>query len=303
MKTTASLRDRALRTVHLGDVSIAELHVTRHASAGRRVPTADDAPLRELIFVVSGELHLRYRGQPLQLRALEWTACDAGHLLLAAAENTCALVMTIPASAEVRTAVHSAGSGVDSVLFACVSSAMKVAHELSGQARAELGNSLIELAALALRAQSAPPRRMPGCGIMRERVKTFVRHRLRKSSLSIDEIARTFNCTKRYLHKVFSEEERSLSQFIWDLRLERCSRDLASPELLDRSIAEIAFGWGFRSTPHFSRVFRRRFGISPSAYRVASLQRCPPAIATPRVGEAHPRLVHVLRAEPQTQAL
>jgi AraC-like DNA-binding protein len=102
---------------------------------------------------------------------------------------------------------------------------------------------------------------------MRERVKAFVRQRLRDSSLSIDDIAQTFNCTKRYLHKVFSEDERSLNQYIWELRLDRCSQDLASAELLDCSITRIAYLWGFRSPTHFSRVFRQRFGVSPSAYR------------------------------------
>ncbi len=106
---------------------------------------------------------------------------------------------------------------------------------------------------------------------MRDRVKTFVRHHLHDSSLSIDDIAQTFNCTKRYLHKVFSEDERSLNQYIWDLRLERCSKDLANAELRERSITEIAFIWGFRSSPHFSRVFRQRYGASPSVYRSAAI--------------------------------
>jgi AraC-like DNA-binding protein len=269
MKKSSSLRARATRTVHIGDVSIAEICVTRRAVAERVDAACDGAPLRELIFVLSGELCLRYRGQPLRLQALQWSACDAGQVLLSAAENTCALVMTVPAGDEVQSNVHSATNGLGSVLFACCQSALKVAGELTSQARDDLGDSLIELSTLALREQSAPVRRVPGRKLMRDRVKSFIRHHVRESSLSIDDIARTFNCTKRYLHKVFSDDERSLNRFIWDLRLDRCSRDLANPGLLDRSITEIAFGWGFRNTPHFSRQFRQRFGVSPSAYRAA----------------------------------
>jgi AraC-like DNA-binding protein len=301
VKKTSSLRDHALATVCFGDVSIAELRVARDGAAGRSVPPPPDTtPVRELIFVVSGELNLRYCGQPLRLRALEWMACEAGQILLSATENTCALVMTIPSAGIAQTRVHSVASGVDSVLFACVRSALKVAGQLTAQARAEIGNSLLELTALTLREKSAPPRRVAGRRIMCERVKVFVRHHLNKSSLSIDDIARTFHCTKRYLHKVFSEDECSLSRFIWDLRLDRCSRDLVSPDLLNRSITEIAFGWGFRSTPHFSRVFRQRFGVSPRAYRAANVRSFPSPAA--QGFEAHPRLASALRTE-RTQAV
>jgi AraC-like DNA-binding protein len=282
VKKSSALRDHAIATLRFGDVCISELRIARHSSAGHSVPQADAGPLRELVFVLSGELSVRYRGQPLRLRADEWSVFDADQILLSAAEDTCALVMTIPAAGSVRTAIHSSTAGVDKVLFACVKTARDVAGGLTLQARAELGNSLIDLAALALREKTAPPRRVAGRRIMCERVKGFVRHHLRESSLSIDEIARTFNCTKRYLHKVFSEDERSLNQFIWDLRLDRCSRDLASPDLLERSITEIAFGWGFRSTPHFSRVFRQRFGVSPSSWRTANLPA--PALA-PQISE------------------
>lgn len=305
MKQTSSLRDHAVRTVQFGDVSVTELCVPRQAAAGGSAHASDRAPLRELLFVVSGELYLRHRGLPIRLHALQWSLCDTGQILLSAAENTRALVMTIPGAGQVQTVIHSAATGVDSVLFACVRSALKAANELSSQARAELGNSLTELATLALREKSAQEHRITSRKIMRERVKSFVRRNLRNSGLSIDDIARTFHCTKRYLHKVFSEEECSLNQYIWDLRLAGCYRDLANPDLLDRSITEIAFGWGFRSTPHFSRVFRRRFGVSPSAYRAANSPRCPQAqpVESHPV-ESHPRLLaQGLRAERQTQAL
>ena len=34
-----------------------------------------------------------------------------------------------------------------------------------------------------------------------------------------------------------------------------------------RRIYDIAFGWGFSSEAHFSRIFRRAFGMSPTEVR------------------------------------
>jgi AraC-like DNA-binding protein len=51
------------------------------------------------------------------------------------------------------------------------------------------------------------------------------------------------------------------------LRLERCRRDLLDPRLADRSIASIAFGWGFGDLSGFNRAFRAAFGATPREVR------------------------------------
>ena len=50
------------------------------------------------------------------------------------------------------------------------------------------------------------------------------------------------------------------SQYIWERRLEACSRDLLEPRLAGRPVADIAYGRGFNDAAHFSRAFRERFG-------------------------------------------
>jgi len=37
-------------------------------------------------------------------------------------------------------------------------------------------------------------------------------------------------------------------------------------------VTEIAFRWGFKDSAHFSRAFKREFGISPSEVRRVALQ-------------------------------
>lgn len=306
MSNISLLRGHAAPIARFGDVSICAIRTARHAGVGRAAALQPgSATTLQILFILSGNLRVCTGDLQFQLSASDWFICGADQTTLWASQDIDALLMTIPATTPVptRNRVHSATSGVGNILLTCIRSALKVADELTPQARAELGNSLDDLARLAMRERAAPSRRISGRGIMRERVKAFVRHRLRDSTLSINDIAQTFNCTKRYLHKVFSEDERSLNQYIWELRLDRCSHDLASRELLDRSITQIAFVWGFRSSPHFSRAFRQRFGVSPSVYRSAQLRATAPSAIGPRLVEARPPPTNGLHDQRIAQAV
>jgi AraC-like DNA-binding protein len=67
---------------------------------------------------------------------------------------------------------------------------------------------------------------------------------------------------------VFRNEPLTLAQYIWERRLEACSRDLRDPRLAARTVSELAFGRGFNDAAHFSRAFRERFGCSPRQWRL-----------------------------------
>lgn len=271
MRYGASLRAEAAQVTRFGDVSICGF-LSGSQLPGERgaINPQGDRDSLQLVFVLNGDLCMGHRGLQLHMDPSSWGIFGPDHVVLSASEDADVLVMTIAGTMPVAVyeAVQCATSGVGSVLLTCMKSALQVSADLTSQARAELGHALDDLARLAIRERAAPAGRLPRRSLMRERVKAFVRHHLHDSNLSIDDIAQTFHCTKRYLHKVFSEDERSLNQYIWDLRLDRCSQDLANPGLHERSITEIAFIWGFRSPPHFSRAFRQRFGASPSAWRL-----------------------------------
>jgi AraC-like DNA-binding protein len=51
------------------------------------------------------------------------------------------------------------------------------------------------------------------------------------------------------------------------VRLQPPRRDLLGPRLADRSIAAIAFGWGFGDLSGFNRAFRAAFGATPREVR------------------------------------
>ncbi len=79
--------------------------------------------------------------------------------------------------------------------------------------------------------------------------------------------AQGLKLSSRYLRMIFATSGETVSAYILRRRLEESGRQMADPQWRGRSIAEIAFGWGFNSAPHFTRSFRDRYGLSPRQYR------------------------------------
>ncbi len=73
--------------------------------------------------------------------------------------------------------------------------------------------------------------------------------------------------SRRRLEIAFAARGLAVHRVIWDRRLERAAWALADPAQGRRRVLDLALEFGFSSDAHFSRSFRRKFGVSPSAYR------------------------------------
>jgi len=97
--------------------------------------------------------------------------------------------------------------------------------------------------------------------------QAFIEANLGDPDLGPDGIAHATFISTRYLHKLFEAEGTSVCRWIRTTRLERCRRDLLDPELAQETILAIASRWGLPSPQHFSRLFRKVYGCSPSELR------------------------------------
>ncbi len=99
------------------------------------------------------------------------------------------------------------------------------------------------------------------------RIRQCIDDRIHDPSLSMEHVAATLGMSVGHLHRLFKTEPLSPSQYLWNRRLEACSRELLDPRLANASVAEIAFSWGFNDAAHFSRAFRERFHCAPREWR------------------------------------
>jgi AraC-like DNA-binding protein len=97
--------------------------------------------------------------------------------------------------------------------------------------------------------------------------KAFIACHLADPRLCVDAVARAVGVTPRHLNRAFAAEQTTVAQYIVARRLERARADLMSADLAHFRVADIACRWGFSSQAHFSRLFRARFGCSPSQAR------------------------------------
>jgi AraC family transcriptional activator of tynA and feaB len=156
----------------------------------------------------------------------------------------------------------SARTGTGRIAYDFVHAAFDEAAKLSPYNAIGVADSLIDLLLLPLREADTSFDRV-GPEAMYVRAQAFIREHLRDPDLCIDQISRALGCTKRYLHMLFSERGMTVSDYIWRTRLLNCRQELEAQG--GKTITDVAFSWGFSSSSHFSRVFRRYFGIVPSA--------------------------------------
>jgi AraC-like DNA-binding protein len=165
-------------------------------------------------------------------------------------------------SAKMPACKLSARTGAGRIAYDFVHAAFDEATNLSPYYAIGVADSLIDLLLLPLREADTMFDRV-GPEAMYIRAQGFIREHLRDPDLCIDQISIALGCTKRYLHMLFSDRGMTVSDYIWQARLQHCRQELETQP--GKTITDVAFSWGFSSSSHFSRVFRKYFGIAPSS--------------------------------------
>ncbi|MGJ5066083.1 AraC family transcriptional regulator [Bradyrhizobium oligotrophicum] len=121
--------------------------------------------------------------------------------------------------------------------------------------------------------------------LRREKVLRQIREHFANPDFSLSSAAAASGLSRSYIQKLFDEAGTSFSETLRKMRVEKAVELLRSPAHSALSVAEIAMDTGFADLSTFNRTFRRFYGETPTAIRlatddVAGAEPAPPVSAT-----------------------
>ncbi len=159
------------------------------------------------------------------------------------------------------------GSGPARLLVRYMNALALELPQLEPAAGVAAANAALELLRAAIEPH-LPTSRAATRAAVRAEIGRYVRTHLQDPALGPVTIARAYAISVRALHALFEDVDESVARLVRNERLARCLEDLQRSN--GGSVTEIAFRWGFCDAAHFSRVFKREFGATPSEVRQAA---------------------------------
>ena len=99
-------------------------------------------------------------------------------------------------------------------------------------------------------------------------VSRHIEANLHDPDLSAGRIAQALGCSRRTIYRVFVASDgqgQLISHYIWRRRVERCAQIIRSGRDYD-TLTKLAYSFGFSSSAHFCRLFKKHMGATPSSY-------------------------------------
>ncbi|WP_419710531.1 helix-turn-helix domain-containing protein [Pseudomonas sp. NFX224] len=95
-----------------------------------------------------------------------------------------------------------------------------------------------------------------------EQIRRYMLNNLGDPELLLTEVATKHNISMRTLNRLFAAEGSSANRWLWSQRLEASYKALSEGRV--RQVSEAALICGFNDLSHFSKVFKKTYGITPN---------------------------------------
>ena len=177
----------------------------------------------------------------------------------------------LPRSSAFTGTVIDSRVGIGAVLYSHVDSLARQLDVFTESDHAAVRRATLELLTAAMRHRVEVPQRGLALRYLKQ-LQDHILTNLQDEQLSPTSIATANHMSPRYVHMLFAQIGVSASAWIRTQRLERCREDLRSRAHRDSSVADIAYAWGFSDPSHFTRVFKKQYGVGPREYREGGAQ-------------------------------
>lgn len=266
------------------------IHVLSHMAVGRISATPllarrgrelieRDSSDMVIVFCASGNVGVQQKSDPLELRRGAFTILDVTQPNVGELDgSTLALRLDRRRVAQHCRNVEDLfgkphASDHTMLLLRYLEIVTELEPTLDAAAFSLVEQHVVDLLGLALGA-TGDAAEMATRGGLRAVRAAAIRHaiaaRLQDPGLSLTSLALEFRISERYVQLIFEGMGTSFTQYLLEQRLQLAHRMLRNPALDHWRISDIAFGAGFGDLSHFNRAFRRAFGDTPTALRLAA---------------------------------
>lgn len=98
-------------------------------------------------------------------------------------------------------------------------------------------------------------------------VTRYINQHFSNPDLNARMVAQSCGISLRYLCHILKKNDLSFSSLVWDRRISTAHEWLMEQKMRHYSISEIAYMAGFKSSAHFSRMFKMRYSVAPREFR------------------------------------
>ena len=268
------------------DIEFIDMSCGRHAAyRDESKISADERPDYLMTLQLSGEFRLTQDGRTAVLRPGEFAFYDSTKPATAVSSDDyrslCVkfpkkLLRPLGDTLAERTATRlDADAGLSPSVWAFLSTLNATADSVANVNRQSTVRGIMGLVGSMLTSQSRstnPGRQIETRDSLLEQIRNYIDDNLSNPDLAPQEIAGAHFISVRHLHSLFHDAGFSVSAWIRDRRVERCSNDLADPLLLNVPVASIARRWGFKGASHFGQIFKAATGFTPADFRQMALK-------------------------------
>jgi AraC-like DNA-binding protein len=270
--------DGRARTLRAGDVVLTRLEAARHrVTRSTALARHTEVPYLKIVAPWKGCAGVEQKGRETWVTPGQWSIYDTtDSYAVANPERVEHLIVMLPKatlaerglSLDALMARRLGGSGgISTLALQTMRNAFAELPSMPEAAARGVGEAISQLVQLSLLDLAGQATAQTQREALRERIKQHVAHHLADPALTVDQIARALNCSRRQLYNAFAEEPDGVASYILARRLDACRRVLADRAHDHRSLTDIALGFGFQNMAHFSRVFRSQLGLPPSEFR------------------------------------